>query len=109
MADTYSGWANYETWAVKLWIDNEEGSHNYWREEAERCIAECRDKHPNEFADKASNRRIMLADALKQAHEDSAEEWMPDQSGVFADLFNSALGAVEWHEIAQSMLDDSTE
>ena len=30
----YQGWTNYETWAVKLWIDNEEGSSDYWRERA---------------------------------------------------------------------------
>lgn len=29
----YNGWSNYETWNVKLWIDNEEGSYDYWREQ----------------------------------------------------------------------------
>ena len=29
---TYQGWTNYETWAVNLWLDNEEGVHDYWRE-----------------------------------------------------------------------------
>ena len=24
---SYNGWTNYETWAVKLWMDNEEGSY----------------------------------------------------------------------------------
>jgi len=31
----YNGWTNYETWAVKLWMDNEEPSYRYWRERAE--------------------------------------------------------------------------
>ena len=31
---TYNGWSNYETWAVALWLDNERGSYEYWREQA---------------------------------------------------------------------------
>jgi hypothetical protein len=30
----YNGWNTYETWAVKLWLDNEEGSYRYWTEQA---------------------------------------------------------------------------
>lgn len=36
----YNGWTNYETWNVALWLDNEEGSYNYWRETAQEIYDE---------------------------------------------------------------------
>ena len=29
---TCNGWENKPTWLVKLWIDNDQGNQEYWRE-----------------------------------------------------------------------------
>ena len=34
----YNGWYNYETWMVNLWMDNNQGSHEMWREIARESI-----------------------------------------------------------------------
>src|SRR5438477_252131 len=36
----YNGWLNYETWAVNLWLSNEQGSWDYWREAAAEVYRE---------------------------------------------------------------------
>ena len=108
MTDTsYSGWTNYETWAVKLWIDNDEGTQSFWLEMAKQSA----DQAPvNQFsADRRQEQRIYLASVLKDEHDGGAEDWMGDQSSVYADLMNAALGSVNWYEIADSLLDDVEE
>jgi len=91
----YNGWTNYETWCVKVWMDNDEGTHNYWLERAGEIAESDED-----------NKRITLADELK----DSYAEDMPELSAsVWSDLLSSAMQSVDWREIAVSLLEDQCE
>lgn len=98
---TYNGWTNYETWNCKLWIDNEQGTQEYWRERAKEV-----EPIENEYMDEPRRKVHALADELKEEFEEQAEEWMKDQASFFADIFNAALNRVNWIEIAESLLDD---
>jgi len=90
----YNGWTNFETWAVALWIGNDEASYKYWRACAEASV---RDSIDFEQA------QIMLSQMLHDEIEDS----MPDLGAtLWADLLGSAVCEVNWHEIAGDMLED---
>lgn len=81
--EEYSGWTNYETWLVKLWIDNDEAiSINV----SNLC------KKKFEF-------ESMKADALKDMIEECIDE---DEASLKLDLISSALGRVNWKEICES-------
>jgi hypothetical protein len=97
MSDTrYNGWSNYETWVVNLWIDNDEGSYNYWCERARECFIDA--ASDGEGKEQAAT---VLAQALENEHDENA----PKLTGAFADLFSHALGMVNWYEIAASQID----
>lgn len=105
MSEKCNGWANYETWAVNLWMDNERGQQDYWADEARQCFA-------NAKADGCLTQRdmaaIALADRIKEEHEDAATEMLRQANyevGPLADLLNGALGAVNWDEVARSWIE----
>ena len=104
--EKYNGWTNYETWDCKLWIDNEQSSQAYWREVAQEAKA-----NPIENEYMTLERCIVnaLADNMKEQFEEQAEAWMKDQASFFADIFNAGLGRVNWHEIAESLIEELDE
>ena len=100
MGERYNGWTNYETWAVALWIDNDQGSHEYWRERAREC---CRQ---NEEQAGAEND---LANDLNDEHEQGKDELLAAsrrECSVWADLLSAAVSAVNWLEIAHHFIGD---
>lgn len=101
----YNGWANYETWAVALWIDNEEGTHEQRRDMGHTAVrdAESHENIPKIWTAQQAA-RYAYADALKEWVTD---ELMPDLgASLAADLLGAALSEVDWSEIAESWLED---
>lgn len=98
----YNGWHNYETWAVKLWLDNDEGSQGYWQERTEEVFEQAQ---PERFFTKSERALLDLTDALKEMHEEA----LPELTGFAADLLNAAMSEVNWREIAESLLEGHCE
>lgn len=102
---TYNGWTNYETWAVALWIDNERGNYDYWREEARehRKAAPTCSQVINGIWTAEQAAKFNLADQLKEEIRDNA----PDtEASMYTDLLRGALDEVNWNEIAGNWLSD---
>lgn len=86
---SYNGWTNYPTWCVDLWL-----SKDLYNEAME---------HAKWHAEKSADARNGLAYSLKAWVED---DLTPDLGASFpADLLGYALGQVNWHEIADSWIE----
>lgn len=102
MTDTkHNGWSNYETWNVKLWIDNDQHTHNYWLDQARKFYKYANKGHSITKFDQA---KYDLADTLKGSFEEELADCMPGAS-CFTGLLNAALSQVNWDEIANSFLE----
>ena len=85
--NTCNGWANYETWLVYCWLDNDE-QLPYWQQHAteDSCA-------------------YALAQDMRSAYADAAPDLGP---GLYADLLSAALQAVRWRDIAQRLYADAS-
>ena len=98
---SYQGWANYATWAVKLWIDNEEPAYCHFQALIEERMRKARDEEDTE-KEARDAAELVIAEALEEFHA----ECMPTVTGVYSDLLQSAFDEVHWHEIAASLVGD---
>lgn len=77
----YQGFTNYETWAVALWLDQDQGMYEMIREAAP----------------------TMEGYELGEYIKDMLEEDMPELGNtMWADLLNGALEAVNWQEVGEN-------
>ncbi len=92
----YSGWKNYETWVVNLWLSNDEGTYDYIQEMA------------SELADEHNGDERETRDELSGRIASFVDEMAPNLNGtMFADLLKGALDAVFWYEIAEAYAHDA--
>lgn len=95
---TYQGWKNHATWAVALWVDNDPGTYEHRRELARAAIDDAKQGARQAYG--------IYADALKKWIEEEA----PDLGAtLWADLLASALGQVDWYELAKHWLANERE
>lgn len=100
---TYNGWSNYETWNVKLWMDNEQSTSEYGEEQATEAY---RNAEADSTFTRAERATLNLSDTLKEQYEEA----MPDLgASVWADLLSASMSEVNWHEIAEHMISDIAE
>ena len=98
----YNGWTNYETWNVKLWMDNDESTCHYWQEQTDELWKRARKNQAWPGSTRKESAAAQLADTLKS----ECEENQPEVSGMYADLLGAALSEVNWLEIAENMLEE---
>lgn len=109
----YNGWKNYPTWAVNLWLSNDEGLYAWTLEAVEdeyKDASNCLNVRDGIWTlDEA--RRFNTADRLREMVEElphMSDETFPT-SGIPADLYGWALGQVDWTEIADAWIENVCE
>ena len=98
----YQGWKNYETWNVKLWLDNDSGLQELqteWLETAKNTPIK------SVVWTKEENTRFILADLIKDFVEENNP--LANDASMFTDLLQSAIGNVDWNEIAENIINDN--
>ena len=104
----YQGWKSYETWAVALWIDNDAGSYEYWREVARECWDDATRGEVNSIRHEGVRHDATIT--LAQRVQEELTDGVPlTEPSMYSDLLSGALAVVDWFEIAEKLLADIKE
>ena len=102
MSGEYNGWKNYETWVVKLWIDNDGYAGGY--ETMVELAEEVARKHADDRSEAVRALAKHIEDAIDADLDHSDDKALT--SGLWADLIGRSLKAVDWEEIAENYLEE---
>ena len=87
----YNGWTNYETWLCNLWFDNFDFT------EMLDIFDGCEDK---------GDILRIIKNYIKDYVEEYVEESRGNASGFVDDLISSALGEIDYYDIAEHYVDE---
>lgn len=110
-SEDYNGWVNYETWAVKLWLDNDEKTYRRVHSHAMACCKVAAKKgYPQQQGERPwtgqDSARLHFMQWLKEQHEQET----PDLgASMYADLLGAAQQEICWMDIADNILGDMDE
>ena len=116
MCETYSGWTNRETWALMLWINNDEGlqsmAHDYVREgmTARQASAPARAVYQSARDSAAYDASLALQEwtetvFTRSGYVDHFGDSWPDALADIAEDIGS-LYRINYYECAESILAD---
>lgn len=87
----YNGWTNYETWLCNLWFENFDFSDML------DMFDGCEDK---------DDILRIIKNYIKDYVEEVVEESRGNANGFINDLISSALGEIDYYDIAEHYVDD---
>ncbi len=102
----YNGWYNYETWNLKLWLDNDQGTYNMVQDKAKSLIKKYEGDHIEDAATelkKFSKAEFAFADWLEVYTFNNLPELKPS---FYSDVLNASIREVNFQEIAKHIFDD---
>ena len=101
--ETYNGWVNRETWAVNLWLSNDEGLYDMARE----AVAGLHYYEPNDPPDMTCKVCSWEASYHGQRPDDAIREFVEGLRNERDDIANANTTALHlYHHILRSMFDD---
>jgi len=113
---TYNGWKNYETWSVKLWLDNEEAGQALQQELLEQAQNEVAQElaNPTEWThevfkigpnwSKEEAVQFILVSLLKDYITENNP--LNDTASLYSDLIATAIDKVSFRELAAHIVAD---
>ena len=90
MTQSYNGWTNYETWLCNLWFNNFDFTDQM--DMFDNCEDNC-------------DVLEIIANYIKESVEEFVEYSAADH-GFIQDMINSAVGEIDWRDIADHYVDD---
>ena len=94
--EEYNGWRNRETWAMALWLDNDQGLYNQARELVRESIKEGGNLYDAER---------VLKEWVEELEQDACEESRKELCSMFHDI--GSLWRVDWAEVTESRFEDN--
>lgn len=106
-SDSYNGWTNRETWALNLWLSNDQGLYEMTRE---RVADIAPSMYEEQFTDEQNNnfRAYRAGQAVKSLTEEllDPEEQLMTPENIITILSDvGSLYRVNWDEIGAAFLE----